>query len=666
MKILLNKSFLLVICFFCVTEASSSTINNTIDSLSQLIQIDKEDTNKVIHLIDLGVEFQRIGGYDSSLFYVNKALILATRLEYQKGMALSYHNIGNSYYYQGTYDKSLRNYLKALTIREKMGDKKGVASTHQNIGNIYLYQNNYNKALESYSFSLRIREKMGDNKGIADSYNNIGIIYEKQGDYKQALSSYLQSLKIVKEIGNKKGIAAALYNIGNIYYYQGNVEGALNNYLQSLKIEEEIGSKEGIAASYTNIGVFYGEQGKFEESYHFLNKSLILSTEIGDKRGVKVVYYALSDLYNRQKNYQQAYNYYKLYSDTKDSLINEESSKQIAEMATKYETDKKEAENQLLVKDNALKNANINNQQLIIYGISIVLLFALAMAFLIFIGYKRKKQTNFLLEIKNTAIELQKNIIEKKNTQITDSIDYAKNIQDAILPLTSDIKAAFSDAFILYQPKDIVSGDFYWFYTTKQHIYLSVIDCTGHGVPGAFMSLMAYNLLEKIVKQQNITTPSEILDNLNMAVLDILKQHHEESTAKFGMDMALVRIDKTTQQLVFSGAHNSLYIINNSQLTELKADTVSIGTKRQITSHFTNHTYQLIKNNQLYLFTDGYADQLGGENRKRFYSTRLKTLLTDISLLPMSEQKITLQHNFEIWKGTIEQLDDVCIIGVRI
>lgn len=666
MKLHFKSIFILIVCLYSATISYPFTTNNPIDSLKQLILLNKEDTSMVNHLNAISREFQKIGSYDSSLFYSNNALILAIKLKYQKGMAISYHFIGNNYYYQGNYNKSLKNYLKALSIREKMGDKKGVASTHQNIGNIYLYQGNYKKALNNLLQALEIAKKIEDKQIIADVNNNIGIIYEQQKKYKQALSSYVQSLKIVKEIGDKKGIAAALYNIGNIYYYQGNVEGALNNYLQSLKIEEEIGNKEGIAASYTNIGVFYGEQGKFEESFRFLSKSLILSKEIGYKIISQTAYYSISNLYEKQGNYHQAYNYYKLYSETKDSIFDEESNKQIAEMQTKYETEKKEAENQLLTKDNALKDANLNSQRLFIYGISIVLILSIAMVILIFVGYKRKQQTNLLLEQKNTAIELQKNIIEKKNTQITDSIDYAKNIQDAILPLTSDIKATFSDAFILYQPKDIVSGDFYWFYHTEQYLFLSVIDCTGHGVPGAFMSLMAYNLLEKIVKQQNINNPSEILDRLNIAVLDILKQHHEESTAKFGMDMSLIRIDKATKQLAFSGAHNSLYIINNNQLTELKADAVSIGTKRQITSHFTNHTYQLIKKDQLYLFTDGYADQLGGENRKRFYSSQLKTLLTDTSTLPINEQQKALQHNFETWKGTIEQLDDVCIIGVKI
>ena len=583
-----------------------------------MIQADKEDTNKVNHLIKVCMEYISVGNYQYALKYAEKAQQLAVNLKYKKGIATSYNSIGNIYWYQGIFNKALMNHLKSLAIREEISDKEGIAASYTNIGNIYFRQGNYEKTLENYLISLKIREEIGDKKGLSGSYNNIGNIYNIQENNPEALKNYFKSLKISVEIGDKRGIATSYDNIGVIYKREDNYIKALEAHSKSLKIEQEIGNKEGIINSYINMSDVYTILEEYKKAIDFLNQSLTLSKEIGYKIGTETAYYSISKLYEKQGNYQQAYNYYKLFSETKDSIFNEESNKQIAEMQTKYETEKKEAENQLLTKDNALKDANLNSQRLFIYGISIVLILAIGMVVLIFVGYKRKQQTNLLLEQKNTAIELQKNIIEKKNTQITDSIDYAKNIQDAILPLTSDIKAAFTDAFILYQPKDIVSGDFYWFYHTEQHLFLSVIDCTGHGVPGAFMSLMAYNLLEKIVKQQNINNPSEILDRLNIAVLDILKQHHEESTAKFGMDMSLIRIDKATKQLEFSGAHNSLYIINNNQLTELKADPVSIGTKRQITSHFTSLTYQLIKNDQLYLFTDGYAEQISGRNRKRF------------------------------------------------
>jgi ligand-binding sensor domain-containing protein/serine phosphatase RsbU (regulator of sigma subunit) len=304
------------------------------------------------------------------------------------------------------------------------------------------------------------------------------------------------------------------------------------------------------------------------------------------------------------------------------------------------------------------------------YFVVLIIIFTIAFAYIKFRERKLRRE-NIILEQKVIArteiISKQKDEIEKKNSVIIDSIEYAKNIQQSILPSNEDISRNFAQHFILYTPKDIVSGDFYWMHEDNERILFAAADCTGHGVPGAFMSIMGYNLLNETINEKPNANPSDVLNMLNLKVLNALKQYDKGASAKYGMDIALISIDKNKLTLEFSGAHNSLLIFRNKECIQLKADRLSVGSLvREETGTFTNHEFILQKGDMMYMFSDGYADQIGGPDNKKYFSTPFRILLQSICELEMEEQKKTLDQTITDWRGKRSQIDDILVIGIRI
>lgn len=268
---------------------------------------------------------------------------------------------------------------------------------------------------------------------------------------------------------------------------------------------------------------------------------------------------------------------------------------------------------------------------------------------------------------RTTEIVTQKEIIEAKNKDITDSIIYTRRIQNAVLAKSGSLESHFPDSFIYYQPKDIVSGDFYWFTKQQEKIIIAAADCTGHGVPGAFMAMLGSTLLNEIVIEKNNTQPDQVLNKLRSGVMNALKQDVKNSDTKDGMDIALISFDSETSTLEYAGAQNPLYIIRNNELIEIKADRFPVGVYDQFSlKPFTNNKEKLEKNDCLYIFTDGYTDQFGGPNGKKFKYNQLRQLLLKIHTLEMKEQEKILSETLLTWKGYLDQIDDILIIGIRL
>ncbi|MGB3947061.1 MAG: tetratricopeptide repeat protein, partial [Bacteroidia bacterium] len=416
---------------------------------------------------NMGIFHLHTGNYNDALDFFLKGLRIWEQIGDLKKIASCHGNIGNIYFYYGNYKKALRYYLSTLKIQETIKDEKGIANSLNNVGNVYYYMNDYEKAREYYYNSLKKRKLLGDKKAIAASYNNIGNTYEKQKNYQEALKNNFQSLAISEKEGHKKGMASSYNNIATLYYNLNDLDKSLNYLTKSLKIEEEIGNKEGIATSYVNIGALYLKQNNYKEAHHFLNQALDLSNKIKSSFNLKLTYHYLSELHQKQKKFEKAFEYHQLYANIKDSLLNEESSKQIAEMNSKYESEKKEKDIQLLTKDKRLQETEIGKQKLVknifIIGFAIAILIAVIVLRL----FKATKK--------------QKLIIEHQNQQIVESINYSKRIQHSLLPSIADIKQAIPNVFVFYEPKNIVSGDFYYFKQFESYSVLACVDCTGHG-----------------------------------------------------------------------------------------------------------------------------------------------------------------------------------------
>lgn len=263
----------------------------------------------------------------------------------------------------------------------------------------------------------------------------------------------------------------------------------------------------------------------------------------------------------------------------------------------------------------------------------------------------------------------QKEKIEAQKKDIVDSIRYARDIQVAILPEIEEIQSALIQSFVLFKPKDIVSGDFYWY--TKKNIskgktFIAACDCTGHGVPGAFVSMIGNDLLNQIIVEKDNDNPGEILSLLSIGMKSVFTRTGSEQQAKDGMDMTLCVFDKNLKTLEFAGAQNPLFLIRNGELTEYRGDKQPIGGRTELNYHFTNHKIKLQKGDTIYIFSDGYQDQFGGEKNKKFMSKRFKKLLLDIQEKSMDRQRQILAQTIEKWKGDRTQLDDILVIGVRV
>jgi serine phosphatase RsbU (regulator of sigma subunit) len=262
---------------------------------------------------------------------------------------------------------------------------------------------------------------------------------------------------------------------------------------------------------------------------------------------------------------------------------------------------------------------------------------------------------------------MQKEIIEETNKHITDSIKYAKRIQEAFLPTVENISTHLKNAFVIYKPKDIVSGDFYWIEKKENKILFAVVDCTGHGVPGAFMSIIGFNGLNQVVNEYNYTKPSEILTHLNKNISNTLRQKVEDSKIRDGMDVAICSLDLENYTLEFAGAFSPLFIVRNGEVLKTKGDKHPIGNFVGAEDfEFTNHELKLLPHDKIYIFSDGFVDQFGGPGGKKLKYNAFRNLLTDNHQKPMAEQKEVINAFFEHWRSGYEQIDDVCMIGVSV
>ncbi|GAB4284613.1 MAG: hypothetical protein Kow0068_09710 [Marinilabiliales bacterium] len=663
-------------------------------------------------LYNMGIIHRNNGEYDLAIKKYTESLDIYKKLNDTLNIASTYQVIGISYFYWSKYNDAVENYQKSLELYKKVGDQAGIANCLQVIGVIYHEWGDYEKSLEFNQSALKIYEEMDDKYRIANSYINIGIVYKDWGNYQEkALEYFNKALDLMTEIDNKQGIAYSLSNIGSVYEdwenYQENDSINKNmNYLKAIEyhqkalvIEEEIGDKHGMAGTIESIGNVYAKMKEYRKSLTHNLKAMMIREEIDDESGIaqsyhsigtvymmigdysnaldyfykalelakklkklrleQDVYYSISDVYGKIGDYKNAYINHVNYSILKDSLINIESHKQIAELEKKYQTEKKEQqiqhlnkEKEYLTEQQRLRDEKLKQKNIILLVSIIALSIFIIFSFFLF---------RLLRQIRKKNIEL-----ELKNREISDSIHYASRIQSAILPPKEYISEILPQHFIFAKPRDIVSGDFYWLARKDDKIIVAVADCTGHGVPGAFMSMLGVAFINEIVNQMTKISASEILNKLRDNVIRSLHQTGKEGEAADGMDIALCVVDKTTMNINFAGANNPLFVIRNNNLIEIKGDKMPVSYHVKHNVPFSEHNVQIQSGDVMYMFTDGFVDQFGGEHGKKYKYKPFKDLLIKISQLSMETQKNTLIDEFNSWKLAHEQVDDILILGFRI
>ena len=428
---------------------------------------------------------------------------------------------------------------------------------------------------------------------------------------------------------------------------------------------------------YQYIGRAYILTREYKNALNYIRKAEDIAKKIDLKTDIPTIYESLSEAYDSIGDYQKSLYYFHKFKDTEDSLKTADRMKTILDLQTKYETDKKDAAVKLANLQKEKVEKTNQNQQLIIYGFVCVFIIVIVFSFIVFRQFKQIRKNNQELEHKNELITEQKE-------EITDSIHYAERIQRAILPQDQLIDEKISDKFILFKPKDIVSGDFYWMKIIERSKLLiaTAADCTGHGVPGAFMSMLGVAFLNEIVTKPKVQESGQVLDNLRQSVISSLHQTGKEGEQQDGMDISLIAYNYETKGLMYSGANNPLYIVRSNEkeaieadkilkgenhtLYEIKADKMPIGIyKKELVDFKTNH-FQLLDGDVLYMFSDGYADQFGGPKGKKFKYKPFKQLILNNVSKPMSEQREIFDTAFEEWKGDLEQIDDIILIGIKI
>lgn len=617
-------------------------------------------------LNNIGNIYRDQAKYSDALDYYTRSLIIEKELKDEHGIAMSLNNIGIIHMNLGDYAVAINYFTQSLTIRETTDDKQGTAAVLNNIGNIYMDQKDYPTALEYYNRSLVIEDEIGNQNGAISTLNNIGNIYKNIGDYANAIDCFNRSLIISQEIGDRQVNAFARSNLGTIYLVLNEYDAALQYLEQSLHMGEEIGDKRITAIALTNIGIIYRQQGHHTEAIDVCERALKAAQEIGAILEIRNASLALFQAYLVVEDYKNALKMHELYISSRDSILSENNQNEIIRQEYKYDYDKQSLADSLeFVRQQQIgeleHEAELEqeaNQRYALYG---GIGFLLLLGGVVFRSYQRKIRDNVVISEQKKEVEHQKEMVEVKNQEILDSITYAQRIQEAILPSESMFNELLPNAFVLYKPKDIVAGDYYWLEQKDNKVLFAACDCTGHGVPGAMVSVVCHNAMNRTVNEFGLIDPGEILDKTRELVVDQFEKSVKD--VKDGMDIALCALSGTSVE--YAGANNPLVIVRNGQIIEVSADKQPIGQIDNV-QPFVTHTIDLQTNDSLYIFSDGYADQFGGEKGKKLKGRAFRELLLSVQDKDMQQQCVRINEAFEQWRGELEQVDDVCVIGVRI
>ncbi len=621
-----------------------------------------------------------------------KAIKLSKEINNLSVIPTALNNLGYIYKQQGDILRALELYHQALKLNQKLNEKEEIALSLNNIGSIYFYQKEYEKALKYYRDALLIEKEHKSQKAVARLYSNIGSIYKEQKKYELAIEYFDQSIKIYQELKIQRGYATSLSKKTSIEFellkdtstsiHLDLLQNFVNKHKESFKIYNEIEDNEGKAFSLLNISLVYKEMGNLLLAEQYARQSIEIANEIGFPESIKNAADILKDVALSKQNYREAYQMQELYYQMLDSINSQSVYDATLQRQYQYEYEKKLIKDSLAIKE-AEKIRELKYTQQIktqktytIVGI-IGFFLMLIVVLVVYRGYKLKKKSNLLLENKNL-------IIEEKNKEITDSITYAKRIQEAILPAPTLLNKHLKDGFILYKPKDIVAGDFYWMHPNNEEVLFAAADCTGHGVPGAMVSVVCHHALNRAVREYQLSDPGKILDKTREIVVETFAQNAGFNLSD-GMDIALCSVNFKTNIIKYAGANNPFYLITtnestieklpeyvilaeeyNTNLFEIKADKQPVGNYINVFNPFTTHTIQVYSGDMIYLFSDGFPDQFGGEKGKKLKYKYFKKVLMLNSKVSMNDQKISLNKFFHEWKGEMEQIDDICVIGVKI
>lgn len=581
-------------------------------------------------------------------------------------LAKSMNGIGNAQRRLGRLKEATDSYLEAKEIYEALGDKKGIAGAYNNLGIIFIAEGQQEKALEYLRIARRMNIEINNRAWLAKNLSNMGNAFYNLQMFDSAEVYFKEGMRMSEEVGDQTGWASDVMNLGNVYTSQKNYAGAATQFTTALNFYRTTGRESDMAFVMYNLAGLYTTTGAYDKAKIYLDSSAEISARYGDLAHLIEIYKGYAAMYEGTGDFKNAYRYYTRYATLRDSIMSTDMKSQMDQMEESLREEKLKEQNAALIQSKVLQDVQLNRSNIIIASAAGGIILLLLLAVVIFKRYQLKKKANDLLQERNTEIQEQKSIIEQKNLDISDSINYAKRIQETILPDLAALEAAYNDSFVLYRPRNVVSGDFYWYSVSGKKHFIAVADCTGHGVPGAFMSMIGIDKINYAVVEAGIEHPADALSAVNRALKTALRQDDLSGGMRDGMDVALIAIDQEKMKLGYAGANRPVWIIRNSELIELLPSKVSIGGHTAAAYAFASEEFALQKNDRIYLFTDGYADQFGGPKGKKMMTKKFKQTLLSAAHEPMHQQKERLFAGFDEWKGDLEQVDDVCVIGIRV
>jgi tetratricopeptide (TPR) repeat protein len=659
----------------------------------KLIDQSKDNSkDRVNGLNDLGNAQYYLDEYEEGEKTLLMSIDMSKSINYKKGNAEGSVILGNIYILQGRFSLALTFFTSALQLYEDLKDGDGIANCYNGLGTINLNQEHYEKALEYFDKAIAF----GSETTKADSYVFVSQIYLRLEAYDDAR----KYAEMAHELGIKNDDlyvqASALDVEGIVATISGKYKKADSFLKEALQMKEDLEDLQGTAMTLNYIGQNFKAMNQIDSAMQYVLRAFEIADEIGATDELRTSLGELAKLYAIVGDYHQAFYHQTRFIEVNEAIFNDQASKKIAEMEAEMEAQLKEDQIALLEKDKEFQDQVFK----IYIGLAIFVVIILVIgAAGLYNRYQVKKRAHADLEQKNQIIEEQKHILEEKNTEIMDSITYAKRIQTAILPSDRYFSELLPTAFVLYKPKDIIAGDFYWLEQVQEEQFTRLLfaaaDCTGHGVPGAMVSVVCNNALNRSVREFELYAPSHILDKTRELVIEQFEK--SESEVKDGMDISLCALIgdavDNTYALEWAGANNPLWVIRKKSaenklfahqnktdehvvfevnaendtyaLFEIKADKQPIG-KYAEPKPYVNWKVQLQKGDTLYIFTDGYADQFGGEKGKKFMAANMKKLLLSMQDQPISTHQDILDSTFESYRATHEQIDDVCVIGLRL
>lgn len=682
--------FLLVCCFYIGYSQDQSNEAKLLKRLASA----KHDTMRVIYMINFVTNNSTLNNA-KSLEYALKAIELSKKINYSSGLISAYEAAGDAYWYAYNYNKSIDNYLLELKLADSLNIPYRVAKANYNIGWIKCVQQEIFSERGKLINSLHVFERLHDTTSVMQVCNALASVYMNY--YKthhrllDSANYYFRGMIFMGEHSSVKNNLVNIYGNYSIFLTEHKKFSEAKLYaLKALKVVINNKDTFGYVNTQNIMALLYYHTDSCAKAKKIINEILPVIKKKDYKTNLLDAYKTLFMIYKKEKDFKSALEYHLLYKEVNDTLNAVVFRSNPQEKETSFEIEKREANIHRLENINEVSELKNKQNSYIIWGMAFVAILIIGFAFNLYKGNKNKQRANLKLSEQNR-------IIADKKQEIEQSIQYAKGIQNAVLPSIAEFKQALPNSFLIYLPKDVVSGDFYWMHvsselwdrgsetnsselgdrssekyvnhelqTTNSKLLIAAADCTGHGVPGSLMSIVSVDKLNQAVFGKKLFNPGQILGSINNDIKNALKQDTSANIQKDGLDIALIQFNTLSNILTYAGANRPLWIIRGGSLLEYKATKTSIAGHTPFNYHFEEQTIPLYKNDLVMIFSDGYADQFGGTNGKKMMTRNFKDYVLSVAALPVNEIEKGILNHFNAWKGQYEQVDDVLVIGFKI